>query len=406
MVPDIYFRIGERVWHFLVDEFQDTSPLQWRTLFPLVENSLSMEGSLFVVGDTKQAIYGFRQADYTIMRRLERESPFPSAPRDVHELSTNWRSRPRVIELAQEIFTRAAAANPRYAEAARRSGLDDWHQAPRPAGGPGYVEVEILARDDEDPPEREKLRQVMNDLRARGYGWGDIALLAPKNADVVRATSWLNDMGVPFISFSSLDVQDPDGGRRDARPPFLPGLAAGRPCLRDLRPGKGLRAHPPGAEWPGSRRPCGAFLFGSRTQRPLYKAFQRKYPDLWKGCFAGLFRSAGYLPLYDLVSEACVSFDVFSLVGEEEATLAKLLEVVKDFEGSGANSLREFLGAADEAPGADGAAQWAIDVPRSAAVRERHDHPQGQGPGVSRGRRPALRGNGPALRVHGSQGRR
>jgi ATP-dependent exoDNAse (exonuclease V) beta subunit len=56
---------------------------------------------------------------------------------------------------------------------------------------------------------------------------------------------------------------------------------------------------------------------------------------------------------------------VFSLVGEEEATLAKLLEVVKEFEGSGANSLREFLGAADE-PGTDNAAKWAIDVPRSA----------------------------------------
>ena len=87
-----------------------------------------------------------------------------------------------------------------------------------------------------------------------------------------------------------------------------------------------------------------SFLFDSRTQRPLYKAFQREFPELWKACFAGLFRSAGYLPLYDLVSEACVRFDVFSLVGEEEATLAKLLEVVKEFEGSGANSLREFLG--------------------------------------------------------------
>ena len=80
---------------------------------------------------------------------------------------------------------------------------------------------------------------------------------------------------------------------------------------------------------------------------------------------AGLFRSAGYLPLYDLVSEACARFDVFSLVGEEEATLAKLLEVVK-IEGSGANSLREFLGAADETAGADGSGKSAIDVPPGA----------------------------------------
>ncbi len=44
IIPEIYFRIGDRVWHFLVDEFQDTSPLQWRNLYPLVENSLAMGG--------------------------------------------------------------------------------------------------------------------------------------------------------------------------------------------------------------------------------------------------------------------------------------------------------------------------------------------------------------------------
>jgi hypothetical protein len=60
-----------------------------------------------------------------------------------------------------------------------------------------------------------------------------------------------------------------------------------------------------------------------------------------------------------------VRFDAFSIVKDEEATLAKLLEAVKDFEGAGANSLREFLGEAEE-PGTDSAARWAIDVPQSA----------------------------------------
>ena len=55
LVPDIYCRIGETVFHFLIDEFQDTSPIQWQNLFPLIENALAQGGSLFVVGDTKQA---------------------------------------------------------------------------------------------------------------------------------------------------------------------------------------------------------------------------------------------------------------------------------------------------------------------------------------------------------------
>ena len=92
IVPDIYFRMGETIYHFLIDEFQDTSLIQWHNLFPLFENSLSQGGSLFVVGDTKQAIYGFRNADYTIMKEYERTNPFPSAAHYVKELTTSRRS--------------------------------------------------------------------------------------------------------------------------------------------------------------------------------------------------------------------------------------------------------------------------------------------------------------------------
>jgi len=362
MVPDVYFRIGERVWHYLVDEFQDTAPLQWKTLFPLVENSLAMDGSLFVVGDTKQAIYGFRQADYTIMRSLEEASPFPSAPRDVRELSTNWRSRPRLVQFAREVFRDRASSSERRREAARRSGLDDWHQQAREGHGRGYVEVQILRRDDENPPEREKIAQVVESLRSRGWGWEDVALLAPRNSDIVRATSWLNDLGVPVISFSSLDVRTRTvAGEMLALLAFLdspPDDLAFATFLLGSVLGRTLAAL--GGPDPRELR---GFLFAHRADRPLYKAFQRAFPEVWKQCLAGLFRSAGYLPLYDLVSEACIRFDVFSLLPGEEATFAKLLEVVKDFEGSGDNSLRQFLGAAGAQPGADDAAKWAIDVP-------------------------------------------
>jgi len=59
VVPDIYYCLGTEIYHYLIDEFQDTSPLQWQNLYPLIENALSQGGSLFIVGDTKQAIYGF-----------------------------------------------------------------------------------------------------------------------------------------------------------------------------------------------------------------------------------------------------------------------------------------------------------------------------------------------------------
>jgi ATP-dependent helicase/nuclease subunit A len=361
IVPDIYFRLGERVFHFLIDEFQDTSPLQWRNLFPLVENSLAMGGSLFAVGDTKQAIYGFRQADYTIMRALEAGSPFPSAGHVLGELHDSRRSRPRVLEVASEVFLRGAAGSEKYRAAAQRSGLDSWAQTPLAGSDPGYAEVQILARRDEDPPERRRIQEILAELHGRGYRWGDIAILAAKNDTVIRATSWLNEISVPFISFSNLDVRARAiAGELLALLGFLDSppddlsfatFILGHVFRRTLVERMG---------W-SNDAPLHAFLVGSRSDRPLYKAFQKEFPQLWGELFAGLFRSAGYLPLYDLVSEAYATFDVFARVPREEATLAKLLEMVKVFESSGSNSLREFLGQAGDEGG-----QWSIDVPRNA----------------------------------------
>ena len=97
IIPDVYFRIGETIYHYLIDEFQDTSPIQWINLYPLIENSLAQGGSFFAVGDTKQAIYGFRDADYRIMRDLESSNPFSSARHEVKELGGNYRTSAGIV---------------------------------------------------------------------------------------------------------------------------------------------------------------------------------------------------------------------------------------------------------------------------------------------------------------------
>ena len=140
-MPDVYFQLGEKVHHWLIDEFQDTSPLQWKILFPLVENSLASGGSLFVVGDTKQAIYGFRQADWRIMHQLAQESPFPSVRHhESPELAVSRRSRPRVLALAESVFRAAAGSDePWGRRVAAASGLTTYRQEavePRPRPGP------------------------------------------------------------------------------------------------------------------------------------------------------------------------------------------------------------------------------------------------------------------------------
>ena len=208
IVPDVYFRIGETIYHYLIDEFQDTSPIQWANLFPLIENSLSQGGSLFAVGDTKQAIYGFRNADYGIMKGLESKNPFSSALHNVKELEINYRSLEGVVDFSKAFFKKVIANHDKYREPASRSGLIDYEQRVKEDHeGSGYVEVIRCEKKDDEPAEKEKIQDLIKDLNQRGYSYSDIAILAYRNEDVVNITTWLNEIDVPFISYSSLDIR-------------------------------------------------------------------------------------------------------------------------------------------------------------------------------------------------------
>ena len=362
IIPDVYFRLGETIYHYLIDEFQDTSPIQWGNLRPLIENSLAQGGSFFAVGDTKQAIYGFRNADYRIMRTLESMNPFPSAHHEVKELQVNYRSLERIVKFNEEFFQKVVAAQDNYRDAAGRSGLIDYFQGVKKEhGGLGYAEVTLSEKNDEEPAEKAELQHLIQELKERGYLYSDIAILTHKNEDVVNFTTWLNEIDVPFISYSSLDIRT----RRlteeilflltflDSPPDNLSfaGFLLGEIFRGTLeRRGRSVELEK-----------FHDFLFRNRKKTSLYKLFQEEFSDLWEYYFDRLFRSTGYLPLYDLVSEIYRVFEVFGTFKEEEATLVKILEVIKNFEREGMNNPGDFLRLAyDEI---SGETEWNIDVP-------------------------------------------
>jgi ATP-dependent exoDNAse (exonuclease V) beta subunit len=406
IVPDVYFRLGDRIYHYLVDEFQDTSPIQWRNLEPLIEESLGNGGSLFLVGDTKQAIYGFRDADYRIMRLLEAErSHFGSVETSVRQLTTNYRSDQSILDFVKDLFLGLKTpadgdddeeVRREYLRLAELSGLDDFDQSVLPErqerGLVSYVlleqdpaaavkeeETAPEADDDEDAasaaiedtPEKAELQDLVTGLIRRGWRASDIAVLTYKNADVVRVASWLNERDIPFIPFSSLDIR----GRKiiaeilsflrflDAPPDDL--------AFAEVLLGGMFAALP--TEEAGALGPDADFLdievrrrFLHECRRdkdlPLYTALRRRQPALWDRYFEPFFKSVGYLPLYDLVTRIYRVFDVFRLFPREEAALTKLLEAIKGFEGEGRNDLREFLRFTGKEEDAD--ANWTIDVPR------------------------------------------
>lgn len=363
IVPDIYFRLGETIFHFLIDEFQDTSPIQWKNLFPLIENSLSQNGSAFVVGDTKQAIYGFRNADYTIMKALEKQNPFPSAVHCVHELDTNYRSLKKILAFNEKAFKDIVATSKEYGEAGSRSGLTDYVQkVQEKTDSQGYAEITIFERNEDEPLERKRIQNLISELNRRGYQNRDIAILTQRNEDAVRVTTWLNERNIPFVSYSSLDIRRRKlTGEIVALLNFLhsprDNLSFATFILGELfnraLTQSSLEIH---------REQLQEFFLNSNSIHPLYKSFQENFKELWEAYFAILFKLSGYLPLYDLATKIFSVYKVFEIFPDEEATFVKILEVVKDFEDAGYNNVRDFLNFAGT--GESSESQWNMDIPK------------------------------------------
>lgn len=362
-VPDLYLSLGEKIHHYLIDEFQDTSPIQWQTLVPLVENSLGGAGSLFVVGDMKQSIYGFRGADWRIMRDVIDGKYFPSAPRETLTLETNYRSGERILDFTRAVFHDIVPFQV-MTGAAQASGLATFHQKPK-AGrkGKGIVEQLMFEGDTEERPEREVILKIVRNCLSRGFFLRDIAILTPENEDVVKVSGWLNEEGHEFVPFSTLDIRT-----RKAVGELLDLLKFMDSPVDDLSfcsflIGKmfGARLENDGEATTVSQ--LRDFVFEQRrveSRRPIYVLFREQFPHLWDRYFDSLFALTGYLPLYDLATRVYAQLGVFALLPEEEAALVKLLEVIKDFEERGMNSVREFVGFAREI---SEDSDWNIDVP-------------------------------------------
>lgn len=109
----VQYKLGQRIRHFLVDEFQDTNPIQWHLLKPLIESSQdqheSQASSLFLVGDIKQSIYRFRGANPEIQTLA---SEWSQQELNSHLMSNDhsWRSSPAIIDCVNKIFSNPAVA--------------------------------------------------------------------------------------------------------------------------------------------------------------------------------------------------------------------------------------------------------------------------------------------------------
>ncbi|QKF65282.1 RecB-like helicase [Campylobacter corcagiensis] len=177
----LYFRLDAKITHLLIDEFQDTSVLQYKILKPLIDEIVAGYGqnglgSFFYVGDTKQSIYRFRGGVKELFNKLK-DDDFPQIVSD--SLDTNYRSDGIIVNFINSLF----------------NGVDNFHYKDQKVSenhqDKGFVEV-VSA--DENVAQKAALKaKEMIDL---GVYPDDIAILCWKNSDIDLLKKELDDLGV------------------------------------------------------------------------------------------------------------------------------------------------------------------------------------------------------------------
>ncbi|MGV9002686.1 UvrD-helicase domain-containing protein [Flavobacterium sp.] len=218
--PFIYERLGEKYRHFFIDEFQDTSQMQWQNLIPLISNSLSgqddegTQGSLMIVGDPKQSIYRWRGGKAEQFIALSKdENPFPNVEKTTETLGTNYRSYSEVIEFNNEFF--GFLSNQFENDDYRDLYQNHSHQEINSKTG-GFVSIsfipKVIKRELDEEEENitkhelylEKIFEIIQKAKANGFSNKDIAILTRKKDNGILVANYLTQKEIPILSSESL----------------------------------------------------------------------------------------------------------------------------------------------------------------------------------------------------------
>ena len=228
--PFIFEKIGTQLNHVMIDEFQDTSTIQWKNFKVLLEETMSREdaGNL-IVGDVKQSIYRWRSGDWRLLNNIESEFINPKKQLDIETLDTNYRSDRNVIDFNNAFFVEAAKqeyenlkeAMPEEAQQLLNAYADVVQKVPASKRAQGYVEIRLLkTQEDEDTADEstgkgkgERMMQLcletVDKLVARGVPTNKIAIL-------VRNNQTIQDIAEYFMNHSDYEMVSDEAFRLDA----------------------------------------------------------------------------------------------------------------------------------------------------------------------------------------------
>jgi ATP-dependent exoDNAse (exonuclease V) beta subunit len=222
--PYIFERIGSKYKHYLLDEFQDTSVLQWNNLLPLVENGVSEKKISLVVGDSKQAIYRWRGSD------VEQFSKFPKPTEGINDplvlqrlnllnqsyhqtdLETNYRTGKNIVVFNNRFMEYMTNNDylPERLKSIYQKSTQLVHKEKETLDSFAQIRALDINQEDEDengnPTYIQEIYEIVMECKKDGYALKDMAILARKNTILMEIARFFLDKGIPVVSTESLNV--------------------------------------------------------------------------------------------------------------------------------------------------------------------------------------------------------
>ena len=343
-IPELYYRLAAQFRHFLIDEFQDTSLLQWENLFPMVTEALSVGGSLFYVGDKKQAIYRFRGGEVSLIDELKTNLRQFNVSEEL--LNKNYRSQKEIVEFNNQIFSQEnlrgfftkrkelaeGSLELTEREIEEIAGVfAEARQVYKKENTAGFVKFETIEAEDKEEAQsviKDKVLDIVGNLKER-FAYSDIALLARSNAEVELFSLWLIERGIPVESEKTLNIREN---------PYIKELVSFLKFLNSPIDNLSFASFILGdifARASGiDRQLMPDFIFGLNLKKKaqtnyLYIELRQSYPEFWSALIEEFFKNVGLVPLYELVVSVLAKFKVLENFPEHQGFFMKFLELIK-----------------------------------------------------------------------------
>ena len=208
--PFIYEKVGTQIKNYLLDEFQDTSSMQWKNFIPLVGDSVASGNKNLVVGDVKQSIYRWRNSDWNILAHKIKDEYGESCEEDT--LGDNWRSLREIVNFNNSFFSKLVhfldSENIENVYSDVQQKINSERENPEG----GYVNWKVwneAAKGEKIDFKEEELQALYNDIKevlSKGYKQKDIGILVRDKKKGVLVSKYLLERGINVISSESLLV--------------------------------------------------------------------------------------------------------------------------------------------------------------------------------------------------------